>query len=97
MTEFPMRFLRSEWTHVVDAWQVADGDGYLKVPRLGRKNRLGSKQRPTRSGLRRLRGSLDYVIARTSGRRMLMRLLSGLNRSASLCTFTRCTACSAQR
>jgi superfamily I DNA/RNA helicase/mRNA-degrading endonuclease RelE of RelBE toxin-antitoxin system len=40
-----MNFLRSEWTHVVDAWQVADLDSYLRVPRLGRKNRLGSKQR----------------------------------------------------
>lgn len=38
-------FLRSEWTHVVDAWQVADVAAYLAVPRLGRKNRLGSKQR----------------------------------------------------
>ena len=24
---------------------MADGEGYLQVPRLGRKNRLGSKQR----------------------------------------------------
>lgn len=40
-----MNFIRSEWTHVVDAWQVADLDAYLNVPRLGRKNRLGSKQR----------------------------------------------------
>lgn len=38
-------FLRSEWAHVVDAWQVADLEAYLAVPRLGRKNRLGSKQR----------------------------------------------------
>jgi hypothetical protein len=40
-----MNFLRSEWTHVVDAWQVSDLEAYLGVPRLGRKNRLGSKQR----------------------------------------------------
>jgi hypothetical protein len=38
-------FLHSEWTHVVDAWQVEDCAAYLAVPRLGRKNRLGSKQR----------------------------------------------------
>lgn len=38
-------FLCSEWTHVVDAWQVEDCAAYLAVPRLGRKNRLGSKQR----------------------------------------------------
>lgn len=40
-----LNFLRSEWTHVVDAWQVEDCAAYLAVPRLGRKNRLGSKQR----------------------------------------------------
>ena len=40
-----LNFLRSEWTHVVDAWQVGDAAAYLAVPRLGRKNRLGSKQR----------------------------------------------------
>lgn len=45
LKDFSRRFIQSEWTHVVDAWQVADGDGYLAVPRLGQKNRLGSKQR----------------------------------------------------
>jgi hypothetical protein len=43
--DFTPRFIRSEWTHVVDAWQVADAKGYRDVPRLGRRNRLGSKQR----------------------------------------------------
>ena len=42
---FSKRFLLSEWTQVIDAWRVADLDGYASVPRLGRKNRLGSKQR----------------------------------------------------
>jgi hypothetical protein len=40
-----MNFLASEWTHVVDAWQVKDAAQYLDVPRLGRNKRVGSKQR----------------------------------------------------
>lgn len=39
------RFLMAEWTNVVDAWQISSLDEYTTVPRLGRKNRLGSKQR----------------------------------------------------
>ncbi|MBX3648985.1 MAG: DEAD/DEAH box helicase [Rhodocyclaceae bacterium] len=39
------RFLFSEWTHVVDAWQIKSADQYAAVPRLGRKNRMGAKQR----------------------------------------------------
>ena len=35
----------SEWTHVVDARQFKTAEGYADVPRLGRKNRMGSKQR----------------------------------------------------
>ena len=42
---FSERFVMSEWTHVVDAWQVADLDGFAKIPRLGRRQRLGAKQR----------------------------------------------------
>src|SRR5271165_5622949 len=40
-----LNFLRSEWAHVVDAWQVTGAAEYLAVPRLGRDRRLGSKQR----------------------------------------------------
>jgi len=40
VTEFPLRFLVSEWTHVIDAWQLDSEAGYADVPRLGRKNRL---------------------------------------------------------
>src|SRR5205814_5814755 len=39
------RFLLSEWTYVVDAWQIDGEAAYANVPRLGRKNRLGPKQR----------------------------------------------------
>ena len=45
VTEFTARFLFSEWTYVIDAWQLDDAEAYANVPRLGRKNRLGSKQR----------------------------------------------------
>ncbi|MCY4319425.1 MAG: UvrD-helicase domain-containing protein [Alphaproteobacteria bacterium] len=44
-SEFPIRFLMSEWQNVVDAWQIVDVEAYAEVPRLGRKNRLGKKQR----------------------------------------------------
>ncbi|WP_029032923.1 UvrD-helicase domain-containing protein [Salinarimonas rosea] len=39
------RFLVSEWTHIVDAWRLPDAEAYATVPRLGRKARLGSRQR----------------------------------------------------
>jgi superfamily I DNA/RNA helicase len=45
VTEFTTRFLFSEWTYVVDAWQLDSAEAYANVPRLGRKNRIGAKQR----------------------------------------------------
>lgn len=42
---FSQRFLISEWTQVVDPWRVRDADGYAAAPRLGRRNRLGARQR----------------------------------------------------
>jgi mRNA-degrading endonuclease RelE of RelBE toxin-antitoxin system len=42
---FTPRFLASEWLNVVDAWQLGSLEAYQEVPRLGRKNRLGIKQR----------------------------------------------------
>jgi UvrD-like helicase C-terminal domain/AAA domain len=45
VTEFTARFLFSEWTYVVDAWQLDSVEAYANVPRLGRKNRIGVKQR----------------------------------------------------
>lgn len=44
-SEFSSRFVLSEWLNVIDAWQIDTLDAYTNVPRLGRKNRLGSKQR----------------------------------------------------
>jgi len=45
VTDFTLRFLVSEWMNVVDAWQVPDLTAFQDVPRLGRKNRLGARQR----------------------------------------------------
>lgn len=45
LTSFTPRFLVSEWLNVVDAWQLQSLSAYQEVPRLGRKNRLGVKQR----------------------------------------------------
>lgn len=42
---FTERFLFEEWTDVVDAWQLDTWEAYQTVPRLGRKTRLGGKQR----------------------------------------------------
>lgn len=44
-TGYPLRFLLSEWRHVVDAWQIDSLDAYSRVPRLGRKNRMSARQR----------------------------------------------------
>jgi len=41
----PARFVLAEWRNVVDAWNISDMDEYANVPRIGRRNRLGSKQR----------------------------------------------------
>jgi len=45
LSGFTDRFLMSEWRYVIDAWQIDSLEAYARVPRLGRKNRLGSKQR----------------------------------------------------
>lgn len=39
------RFILSEWRQIVDAWNLPDLASYATVPRLGRRNRLGTKQR----------------------------------------------------
>ncbi|MBF0356932.1 MAG: ATP-dependent helicase, partial [Alphaproteobacteria bacterium] len=43
--DYSRKFLLSEWTDVVDAWQIDSWKGYRDVARLGRKTRLGPKQR----------------------------------------------------
>jgi hypothetical protein len=42
---FSSRFLTGEWGDVVDAWQLSSWDGYRDVARLGRKTRIGGRQR----------------------------------------------------
>ncbi|MEE4209254.1 MAG: 3'-5' exonuclease, partial [Parvularcula sp.] len=38
-------FLAEEWSELVDAWGVEDAETYAKLPRVGRRTRLGPKQR----------------------------------------------------
>ena len=42
---FSSRFLWTEWTEVVDAWQLGSWEDYRDVLRLGRKTRLAETQR----------------------------------------------------
>lgn len=42
---FSARFLLSEWTNVIDAWGIDSAEDYATVQRMGRKSRLGPKQR----------------------------------------------------
>lgn len=44
-TELPLRFVTAEWRQIVDAWNLPDVESYASVPRIGRRNRLGSRQR----------------------------------------------------
>ena len=39
------RFLETEWSEVVDAWQLTSWEAYRDVARLGRKTRLPEAQR----------------------------------------------------
>ena len=40
-----LRFLWTDWSRVVDAWQLASWEQYRDVPRLGRRTRLPERQR----------------------------------------------------
>jgi len=42
---FSRRFLLTEWSQVVDAWQLRSWEAYRDVSRLGRKTRIGGSQR----------------------------------------------------
>jgi hypothetical protein len=42
---FSQTFLLGEWREVVDAWQLRSWEEYRDVARLGRKTRIGGKQR----------------------------------------------------
>jgi plasmid maintenance system killer protein len=45
LTRYTPQFLLSEWEQVIDAWQIDSAEAYAAVPRMGRKNRLGARQR----------------------------------------------------
>lgn len=45
--KFSPQFLLGEWEDVVDAWQIRTWEDYRDVSRLGRKTRIGGKQRET--------------------------------------------------
>ncbi len=45
LSGFSERFLMSEFLQVADAWQVTSAEAYAETPRLGRKSRLGARQR----------------------------------------------------
>ncbi len=45
ITDFTISFIVSEWTNVVDAWQIENLEAYRDVPRLGRKNRMSASKR----------------------------------------------------
>jgi hypothetical protein len=42
---FSPRFMIGEWREVADAWQLTSWEGYRDIARLGRKTRIGGKQR----------------------------------------------------
>ena len=42
---FTLRFLLGEWQDVVDAWQIKRWEDYRDVARIGRKTRIGGRQR----------------------------------------------------
>lgn len=45
--KFSAHFLFGEWSDVADAWQLKNWEAYRDVSRLGRKTRIGGKQRET--------------------------------------------------
>ncbi|MBX0331268.1 UvrD-helicase domain-containing protein [Oscillochloris sp. ZM17-4] len=44
---FSPQFLFAEWSEVVDVWGIDGWERYRDVPRLGRKTRIGGRQRET--------------------------------------------------
>lgn len=44
-SDLPARFFWAEWRQVVDAWMIQTLEDYAAVPRIGRRGRLGVRQR----------------------------------------------------
>lgn len=60
--ELTPQFLLEEWQELVDAWGVTDPDSYAMLPRIGRRTRLGPKQREAAWAV------FDHVRTRMTGR-----------------------------
>ncbi len=45
ISRFTLPFIYGEWTDIVDAWQLRTWEDYRDVSRLGRRTRIGGKQR----------------------------------------------------
>lgn len=62
---FSNRFFVSEWKNVIDAWGVGSSDEYASIARMGRKSRLGPKQRerlwPLFESVRQKLKAADYL------------------------------------
>lgn len=59
--KFTPTFLLGEWSDVVDAWQLRTWEDYRDVARLGRKTRIGGKQREVLwSIFEKVRAALDH-------------------------------------
>ncbi|MBM2812572.1 MAG: helicase [Chloroflexi bacterium] len=57
---FSLQFLLSEWTEVVDAWQLTSWEAYRDVARLGRRTRLPENRREALWEIfQRVRAALD--------------------------------------
>lgn len=64
---FPAHFVYSEWTEVVDPWHLETWEDYRDVRRLGRKTRVGGKQREM------LWSIFAAVQSKLSGRKLVTR------------------------
>lgn len=67
--EFTPEFLFEEWAELVDAWNVLDADNYASVPRIGRRTRLGSRQRESAWGV------FEFVWDRLAERKLLTKAM----------------------
>lgn len=63
------QFLLEEWQELVDAWGVTDPDSYATLPRIGRRTRLGPKQREAAWAV------FDHVLTRMTERGLVTRAM----------------------
>lgn len=63
------QFLFEEWQELVDAWGVTDPESYATLPRIGRRTRLGPKQREAAWAV------FDYVRTQMAERGLVSRAM----------------------